>query len=252
MKPYYEKGGIQIFHGDCRELSGLSVDVVLLDPPYGETSLTWDKRIPGLPDFVAPFLKPSGSLWCFGSMRLFLETVRDFDGYNFAQDVIWEKHNGSGFASDRFKRVHEIATHWYPKSAAWADVFKNPIYTPDATARTVRRKERPPHTGEIENSTFIAVDGGPRLMRSVIYQRSCHGYALNETQKPEGIVWPLLDYSCPKGGTVFDPTCGSGTTAIGARALGMKAILCDVREDQCEIAARRLSQEILDFSEVSA
>lgn len=36
MKPYYERDGITIYHGDCREeLSNLSFDVVLTDPPYG-------------------------------------------------------------------------------------------------------------------------------------------------------------------------------------------------------------------------
>lgn len=37
MKPYYEHGGITIYHGDCREiLPNLPVaDLVLTDPPYG-------------------------------------------------------------------------------------------------------------------------------------------------------------------------------------------------------------------------
>ena len=37
MKPYFEEDGIQIFHGDCREVlpSLEPVDLVLTDPPYG-------------------------------------------------------------------------------------------------------------------------------------------------------------------------------------------------------------------------
>lgn len=36
MTPYYERHGITIYHGDCREiLPSLSADVVLTDPPYG-------------------------------------------------------------------------------------------------------------------------------------------------------------------------------------------------------------------------
>ena len=37
MKPYYDEDGIQIFHGDCREVLprlGL-IDLILTDPPYG-------------------------------------------------------------------------------------------------------------------------------------------------------------------------------------------------------------------------
>ena len=36
MKPYYERDGITIYHGDCREiLPTLQVDAVVSDPPYG-------------------------------------------------------------------------------------------------------------------------------------------------------------------------------------------------------------------------
>jgi len=35
-KPYYERHGITIYHGDCRELTGvLDANVVVTDPPYG-------------------------------------------------------------------------------------------------------------------------------------------------------------------------------------------------------------------------
>ena len=36
MKPYYSHAGIQIFHGDCREiLPQLDIEVIVTDPPYG-------------------------------------------------------------------------------------------------------------------------------------------------------------------------------------------------------------------------
>lgn len=36
MKPYYERDGITIYHGDCREiLPTLAADVLVSDPPYG-------------------------------------------------------------------------------------------------------------------------------------------------------------------------------------------------------------------------
>ena len=35
IKPYYSHGGIEIYHGDCREIiPRLDVDIVLTDPPY--------------------------------------------------------------------------------------------------------------------------------------------------------------------------------------------------------------------------
>lgn len=174
-------------------------------------------------------------------MFLAMAAAGDYAGWKLAQDIVWEKHNGSNFHADRFKRVHELAVQHYPEGVAWADVFKAVVTTPDATRRTLLRKHRPTHTGNIGGHVYASEDGGPRLARSVLYVPSCHGYAENETQKPEGIVDPLIRYSCPPGGLVFSPFMGSGTDLVAARMLGMRAIGCDVRESQCEIAARRLA-----------
>lgn len=201
-----------------------SFDAVITDVPYGETSLKWDRWPTGWLAAVLPLLKSSGSLWCFGSMRMFLEHAAEFtEHFRFVQDIVWEKQNGSGFHADRFKRVHECVTHWVPSGSKWAGTFKAPVTTPDATARSVRRKKRPAHWGEVGEHTFTSIDGGPRLMRSVVTVRNCHGRALHPTQKPEDIVEPLLRYSVPPGGNVLDPFMGSGTTLLVARTLGMHA-----------------------------
>jgi site-specific DNA-methyltransferase (adenine-specific) len=245
----YDDGQVTLYHGDCREVLAMlepqSVDVVVADPPYGETSLVWDSTVDGWPRLVEPLLSGSGSLWCFGSLRSFMAQADEFDGWKFAQDIIWEKHNGSIFHADRFRRVHECVAQFYPKRTAWADVHKFVQTTPDATKRTVRRKERPTHAGEIADSTYTSHDGGPRLMRSVLQVRSCHGYAVHPTQKPLGILTPLIEYSSPVGGLVLDPFAGSGSTLLAAKLLGRRAIGIERREDYCQMAVQRLMQSVL-------
>lgn len=249
VKPYYDDGrGIVIYHGDCREILPIlpvMADCVIADPPYNQTSLAWDRWPERWPLTVEASLKPTGSMWCFGSLRMFMQRAADFEAWQLAEDIVWEKHNGSGFHADRFKRIHEQAAHFYKAGTRWDGVYKNIPTTQDATARTVRRKQRPPHMGEIPGTRYTSEDGGPRLMRSVIYARSCHGRAENETQKPEEIVAPLIEASCPPGGLVLSPFGGSGTDGVVAKMLGRRAVLIEAREEQCEIAARRLSQEIL-------
>lgn len=205
-----------------KELADESVDCIVTDPPYGETSLAWDTVPAGWMAECRRVLKRQGSMWVFGSLRS--HCTADFAGWQIAQDVVWEKHNGSNSFSDRFRRVHEIALQLYRSDAKWTDVYKKPLFTNDARARVVRRKKRPPQWGEIGESSYRSEDGGPRLMRSVMYYRSCHGEADHPTQKPEAVFAPLIEYSCPPGGIVLDPFIGSGTAARAALQLGMSCI----------------------------
>lgn len=248
MALVYEDDYVQLHHGDWREagietLLSQKVDAIITDPPYGETSLDWDRWPVGWPAQAAQL---TNALWCFGSFRMFHERAEEFADWNLSQEIVWEKHNGSGFHADRFKRVHELAVLWY--RGDWAQLHHVTPTTQDATPRTVRRKTRPTHTGNIEAFAYRSEDGGPRLMRSVQYVRSEHGRAVHPTQKPEGIVAPLVEYSVPRGGLVVDLFGGSGTTAVVARSLGRRCITFEAREDYARTAAARLSQQTFDFS----
>lgn len=237
MNPYFSEKGITIYLGDCREIapSLLGVDVVIADPPHGQTSLAWDRRVPSWPAAI-----PSSVLWCFGPFRYFLTEKEEFKNWKLAQDIIWQKHNGSSFHADRFRRVHEHAVQFY--KGKWADIYKSPVTTPDATARVVRNKKRPVHMGQIESTPYQTVDGGPRLQRSVIRVPSCHGIARHPTEKPVDIITPLIQYSCPPRGTVLDPFVGSGSTLEAARRLNRKAIGIEISERFAEIAANRMRE----------
>jgi len=200
LEPYFADDSVTLYLGDMREVLPelvLGADLVVADPPYGETSLPWDRWPVGWPSRLRDAAR---SMWCFGSMRLLMSRYYEFanNGWTFSQDIVWEKHNGSGFHADRFRRVHEHAVHWY--AGRWADVYHQVPTTADAVARQVRRKQRPAHMGDIQRGAYITEDGGPRLMRSVMEVRSTHGRAIHPTEKPVGILTPLIEYACPPGG----------------------------------------------------
>lgn len=243
--PYFNDGVVTLYHGDWRDLipADFTADLILTDPPYGETSLDWDRWPTGWPALAA---RHAHSMWCFGSMRMFLNQRDEFAAWRLSQDVVWEKHEGIGFATDRLRRVHEHALHWYRGS--WSEVHHDVprVERIGADKGRVQHRASIRHTGKI-GSDVPYVDDGLRLQRSVIYQPSRHAWAINETEKPVPLLEPLITYGCPPGGTVLDLYAGSCSTLVAARNTGRRAIGYEVRESQCEKAARRLSQGVLEF-----
>lgn len=243
VEPYFTDGTVTLFHGDMNEVLpslGIRAECIVTDPPYAETNLAWDQWPNGWPSVAATV---TDSMWCFGSMRMFLNRINEFDGWFFSQDLIWEKMNGTGFTTDRFKRVHEIATHWY--RGKWADIHHKtpriPRTGPEITSFVGRSKI--PHTGKI--GPHVYTDDGKRLMKSVIKSSSVRHKGRHPTEKPTALLDPMIRYACPPGGLVIDPFSGSGSTLDAARSAGRRAIGIEAREDYAEATAKRLAQPLL-------
>lgn len=258
--PYYQDEHVTLHLGDWREKieSEFVADLIVTDPPYGETSLAWDRWPDGWPTLAA---RHARSMWCFGSMRMFLNRRDDFTDWKLSQDIIWSKPHATSLDTSRFRRRHEVATHWY--QGAWSEVHHTLPRV--LSGRTTPQNRATPgksagRAGERVYNYGLSggwTDDGTRLMSSVI--EVGHGVAnkdrkalvINATQKPLGIIDPLISYGCPPGGTVLDLFSGSGSTLVAARNLGRKAVGYEIREEQAELTAQRLSQGVLDFGGVS-
>ena len=248
--PYYEDDLVKLYHGDCRAVMdeidfdtlGLP-DLVVTDPPYGETSLTWDTWPHGWPSLVADY---ASSMWCFGSMRMFLDRRDEFANWRLSQDVIWAKPRGGVAYPDRATvRTHEIITHWYRGN--WSEVYHHQQRAErhGPGKGTIHRGE----TGPAWNGSRRAhswIDDGTRALSSVIECQTMRMRGTGHpTEKPTGILEPLIAYGCPIGGLVLDPFAGSGSTLDAARQSGRRAIGVEADERYCEIAAKRLAQGTL-------
>jgi adenine-specific DNA-methyltransferase len=66
-------------------------------------------------------------------------------------------------------------------------------------------------------------------------------------QKPAPLINQIVRVSSRTGGTILDPFAGSGTTGRAAKDLGRKCTLIEMEEKYCEIAAKRMRQEVLTF-----
>ena len=81
----------------------------------------------------------------------------------------------------------------------------------------------------------------------VFRMAQCEAYGtmnkVHPSQKPIELMRWCLKWSM--GNTILDPFMGSGTTLRAAKDFGRKAIGIEIEEKYCEIAAKRLSQEVL-------
>ena len=69
------------------------------------------------------------------------------------------------------------------------------------------------------------------------------------TEKSISVLSEMINVSTKDNHTILDPFIGSGTTLVAAKNLGRKAIGIEIEEKYCEVAVKRLRQEVLDFKE---
>lgn len=100
-------------------------------------------------------------------------------------------------------------------------------------------------------------DWEPLLVYGRPPQISMHDYFFAKPEQPNGHPCPkpvefskyLISRGSNEGDVVLDATCGSGTTLRAAKDLGRRCIGIEIEEKYCEIAAKRLQQEVLAFTD---
>ena len=219
MTPYYDRKGITIYHGDCREVLPTlpEVDLVLTDIPYGEVNResgglrSLDKGaadIITVPTEHLPPLLRAPSVYVFCGTEQVSDLRKGFVFFGMTIRLcIWEKTNPSPMNGQYL---------WL--SSLEACVF----------ARTKK--------AYFSENCASAVWRGPTARDQK-----------HPTEKPGWLMRRLCAASCPEGGAVLDPFMGSGTTLRAAKDLGRKAIGIEIEERYCEIAANRLSQEVFEW-----
>lgn len=212
MKPYYEHAGITIYHGDCREIlpSLPKCDLLLTDPPYGIDFDTDYRR------FTYGFdVERKNRPAVFGDSKPFDPTPFLAVG---KKQVIW----GANCFSNRLPLGSWLV---------WDKRFKNgEAFLADAEAAWLN-------------------SGHGIYLYSVTQQGCIRPEAIEHpTQKPVAVMEWCIN-KANQNGLILDPFMGSGTTLVAAKNLGRKAIGIEIEERYCEIAAKRLSQEVFDFTQ---
>ena len=214
MKPYYERDGVTIFCGDCRDilptLEAGSVDLVLTDPPYGI-------------GFTAEGYDRHNAKYGTAPVRV-VERMANDDG---SLDL--------SFLSN------------YPKRIVWG--FPH-LSDPQATGWFVWIKHENNSLNAMGNPLEMAYSTcwSGFKWRSHLWCGYLTGGEMrydHPTQKPLRIIAWLIERYSGVGDLILDPFMGSGTTLRAAKDLGRRAIGIEIEEKYCAIAVKRLAQEVL-------
>jgi site-specific DNA-methyltransferase (adenine-specific) len=212
VTPYYADDLVTLYLGDCREvMAWLSADVLVTDPPYGIARA--DSNSTQRPvEIVA------------GDENT---DIRD------AALALWGTRPAMVFGSWRQSRPQRVTGRliWH-KAAALSGHTCHAWYSAE------------------EEIYLLGTGWVGKPIQNVIVTRErrdgAHGLVAtigHPTPKPVGLMEILIG-KCPAG-VIADPFAGAGSALIAARNLGRHAVGVELKERYCEVAAKRLCQDVL-------
>jgi len=216
---------IELINGDCLEEMdklierGIKVDAIICDPPFGITACKWDSIIPFDEMWLRlnKLIKPNGAIVLFGS-EPFSSALRMSNIKHYKYDWIWEKENGSNFATVKYQpfKVHEMVSVFgdFPLSYTKRGLKNyNPQFL-QGEPYSIKRKgiQREQMRTGLHKETSLK-NKGTRYPRSVIKYNTVRGG--HPAEKPVPLMEFLIKTYTNKNELVLDFTMGRGTTGIG-------------------------------------
>jgi site-specific DNA-methyltransferase (adenine-specific) len=243
---------IQLFNKSCfdafKEIPDQNVDMVCVDPPYGTTSIEWDKVLDHKIMWaeLERIVKPKGNIVIFGSQPFTsLVIVSKLDW--FRHELIWNKNKcGSpGLSKYRPQKVHENIMLFSKESGG----TYNPIMEEgEAYKREAKDKVKGygkginSHGYGFKNAFLGGENFGTRYPKSILHgsRNFSAQQTVHPTQKPTNVLnWLIMTYSNP-GDTVMDFTMGSGGCGVAAKLTGRNFVGIEQDPKYFEIAQTRI------------
>ncbi len=212
MIPYYDHAGITIYHGDCLEVLPQCprVDLVLTDPPYN-VGIHYGASVDDRKshDAFVCWIRRWFPMCRERSETVLITGQARLPDYALVEPWIW------------------LLCWFKPASMGYSAACGVCNWEPIAVWGKRGRK-----------------DGNDVIRALTIPEAEMEGHPC---PKPKG--WAIGQIILfPDAKTILDPFMGSGTTLRAAKDLGRKAIGIEIEERYCEIAAKRMAQEVFSFT----
>ena len=239
-----------IYNADCMDVFHLiedeSVDMVLVDLPYGQTACAWDCEINLAEMWVQlkRICKPNANIVFFCTTKFGYQLIKSNEKW-FRSDMVWEKPNALGFMSAKkaVMRKHEMIYLFGKPSAG------GKTYNPQKTTG-----HKPGFRGahEYKNADVYGNIGrGDYCWDDTRYPTSIQTFGYDKkkfhrTQKPVAMCeWLIKTYS-NEGDVILDFTMGSGSTIVAAKNTKRRYIGVEMDDEIFEIAMNRLREVVPD------
>lgn len=222
--PYYQDEAVTIYHGDCREIVPQlpPVDAVISDPPYG---MDWDTDTTRFSGGESNRRRGDGRS-DYGQIAQDNEPFDPAPWLEYPRCVLW----GANHYAARLPVGTTLI--WIKKDEHLWGTFLS-----DAEVGWMKGGHGVYAFRKPWNPPARAIDWGGDV---------CRPRGIHPAQKPVALMaWCIEKAKVPVGATVLDPFMGSGTTLRAAKDLGRTAIGIELDEAYCEIAAKRMSQQVL-------
>lgn len=205
-----------LHHGDCisvmnQHIEPQSVDMILVDPPYGTTACKWDSVIPLAEMWAAikRVAKKDAAL-VFFCAQPFSSALISSNVRQFKEHLVYSKPSPTGFmnANSRHMKYHEDIAVF---CAGRLSYFPQRTINGGRPYRT--RRSRPTLVyNKIKDNTESVNTDGSRFPGSILKFKPERG--LHLTQKPVPLLEYLIKTYSKEGDTVLDFTMGSGSTGV--------------------------------------
>lgn len=243
-----------LLQGDCLdEMSKVldsSVDLILVDLPYGTSACSWDVVIPmeKLWEQYLRVLKPSGTVVLFGS-EPFSSLVRSSNLEMYKYDWKWVKPRGANFLNAKYQPMknYEDIMVFSRCPASYSRSRNSMVYYPIMGVGEPYKLMSGKQKLEKNNSTVrssiksvVTDNKGLRYPKATLEFKSDKD-KLHPTQKPVDLLEYLIRTYTVEGMVVLDSCMGSGSTGVACKNLSRSFIGIELNEDYFDIAKQRIN-----------